>query len=537
MENYIIPVLYSVAAANLLLSFVIFSRGLSNVKNITFALISLASAIWSISIISFYSPEFSKITNWLVFTHISAVSISFIFFYFSILFPKKLIPSLFVRLFASLPFIYIVYEISFTDKIIGKVTEGLSYEIGSGYILYCLILVSYFMAGYVFLYTQYKKTENELQKKQIYYVLFGSFLASTSALVPDLILPYFKTFDYTWLGPIFTSIMVISVFIGMFKYQLFNIKVILTELFAGLIVVLLLTELFFSKSTPEILIKGSVLIIVSIFSYLLIKGVYKEINQREQIEKLAGELKKTNNDLGRANDKLKELDQLKSEFVSLATHQIRGPLAATKGYASMILEGDFGKVPESLKEPVDKIFQSCQSLVMIVEDFLNISRIEQGRMKYTFSEFDMSQLVENVVAEMRPVIEKAGLKIHFVKKGNRDFKITADQGKIRQVVGNLIDNATKYTPKGEIFVNISHKEEDILFEVKDNGVGISEETIPKLFQKFSRAKDANKTNNMGTGLGLYVVSEMVKSHGGKIWAESEGEGKGASFFVELKAKQ
>ncbi|MDO8483177.1 MAG: GAF domain-containing sensor histidine kinase [bacterium] len=246
------------------------------------------------------------------------------------------------------------------------------------------------------------------------------------------------------------------------------------------------------------------------------------------------ELKVANQKLGDANERLKELDQLKSEFVSLATHQIRGPLTAIKGYASMMIEGDYGEVPTSLKDPIDTVYRSSQSLVVIVEDFLNVSRIEQGKMKYDFSDFDFCVLVNEVVNESRPIIEKRGLNVGTTICP-APVTVRGDRGKLKQVIGNLFDNSMKYTPKGSINLTLESNKisKKVLLSIKDTGVGINAETIPHLFKKFSRAEDASKVNILGTGLGLYVASEMIKAHGGRVWVESEGVGKGATFFVEL----
>jgi len=226
---------------------------------------------------------------------------------------------------------------------------------------------------------------------------------------------------------------------------------------------------------------------------------------------------------------------MKSEFLSLATHQIRAPLTAVKGYASLILEGDYGEVSDGVRNAVKIIGQSCENLVVIVNEFLDISRIEQGRMKYTLTNFDMKAVAVEILEELKPNIEHAGLTYDF-HADEGEYVVNADQGKLRQVVGNLIDNAIKYTPTGGMSVSIRKEGNAVHFSIKDTGIGISAEDIPKLFNKFTRAKDANKQNVIGTGLGLYVAKQMLEAQGGKIWIESEGVGKGTTFIVELPQK-
>ena len=202
-----------------------------------------------------------------------------------------------------------------------------------------------------------------------------------------------------------------------------------------------------------------------------------------------------------ANARLKELDKQKSEFVSIASHQLRSPLTAIKGYSSMILEGSFGEINDKARGAIDRIFQSSQRLVLIIEDFLNLSRIEQGRMQYEWATIELRKLVEGVIAEMEGPLKDAQLSIDF-SHDNQEYNITADEGKVRQVVTNIIDNAIKYTKHGGITLKIK-KDSDtrkILLEITDTGIGIPPDVTPKLFQKFSPAEDAGNTNITTTPL-------------------------------------
>ena len=286
-----------------------------------------------------------------------------------------------------------------------------------------------------------------------------------------------------------------------------------------------------------------ILIILFLFYFIIKmwgKQLKKEVAHVEQVEGLVSELNKTNDKLWAANDKLQELDKLKTEFVSMATHQLRSPLTAIKGYASMLLENSFGPVETKARGAMEIIFQSSQKLVHVIEDFLNITRIELGTMKYEKIQFDFSSLVNNVVTELKPNIEKRRLKFSVEVAPKVNFHVTGDSGKLSQVVSNLIDNAIKYTPPlstggepGTIRILLDRVKEKIRLVVADNGAGIPAATIPKLFQKFIRADDAGKLNITGTGLGLYVAKQIVEAHNGKIWAESDGPGRGSRFVVEV----
>lgn len=330
------------------------------------------------------------------------------------------------------------------------------------------------------------------------------------------------------------------VFIGLLaylivKFKAFNIKLVGANTLVVTLSGLVGSLLFVVKSQTSLIIASITFVLSVIFGYFLIRSVRKEVEAREYIQQLAGELATSRDQLIVANEKLQELDKKKTEFVSIASHQLRSPLTAIKGYSSMILEGSFGEVGDKAKDAVDRIFQSSQKLVNIIEDFLNVTRIELGTMKYEMSEVNIKDMTKRIIEELKPNIEKRGLSLSF-KADKGDHTVYADAGKISQVVGNVIDNAIKYTPKGTISITLTGQNGTVVVAVKDSGVGIPKETIPKLFEKFIRADDAGKTNISGTGLGLYVAKQIIESHHGRIWAESEGKGHGSTFFIELKKK-
>jgi signal transduction histidine kinase len=239
-----------------------------------------------------------------------------------------------------------------------------------------------------------------------------------------------------------------------------------------------------------------------------------------------------NKELGVANDKLKSLDRLKTEFLSLASHQLRSPLTAIKGYASMLIEGSFGALNEKQEQGAKRIYASAQSLVSLVEDLLNISKIEQGGMKYEMLLTDLKNTVTELYNEMKIPAENKKLEFTFSAPDTNAYAVKADPMKIRQVFLNLIDNAIKYTESGFVHINLARGENTVVFSVTDSGVGISPETKAKLFEKFSRG-EAGKLNTGGSGLGLYLAREITKAHKGDITIESEGLGKGSTFTVTL----
>ena len=230
--------------------------------------------------------------------------------------------------------------------------------------------------------------------------------------------------------------------------------------------------------------------------------------------------------------RLTEANKHKDELISITAHQLRGPLAAIKGYASLVMEGDYGQVPQTMTEPLSIIFKAADSLTKTVNDFLDVSRIEQGAMRYYRRDFDLCQLADEVVNEMKISINNANLDLEL-DMANEPLIIHGDKAKIKHVFLNLIDNAIKYTKSGWLKISLKKIRGQVVFTIKDSGVGIKPETMPRLFEKFGRCTEADKTNTSGLGLGLYVAKNIIETHNGKITAVSAGEGKGSEFRVEL----
>lgn len=390
------------------------------------------------------------------------------------------------------------------------------------YILICLII-------YIRSYINYRDKAFRSQMLSMFLASLVGFGGGITNFLPQVLNIY----------PFGNYLVLLYLFLmsyGVLKYKFISKKILSVQLLIGATVLIFLFNLLqllqadSLANEQSILIAVLLLILVSVFGFFIVRGVYREVAQRERIQKLAEDLEK-------ANTRLTELDRQKSEFVSFATHQLRAPLTAMKGYGSLLLEGDMGELPPAAKEGIERIFDSTNTLVSIVNDYLNISRIELGTMKYTFETIDLKLMVEDVIAELKPNIEGKGLKFGFTAENNgTDYRITADRDKLKQVIANLIDNSVKYTPSGSVEVSLSfdRKRQVIIFQIKDTGIGIDPEILPHLFQKFSRANNANKVNIKGTGLGLFVAKQMVEAHHGTIRAESAGEGKGSTFVVELE---
>jgi len=253
-------------------------------------------------------------------------------------------------------------------------------------------------------------------------------------------------------------------------------------------------------------------------------------------QKLKREVERATKDLREANIHLRQLDKAKTEFISITSHQLRTPLSGIKGYLSMLLENDFGRLNQEQRKVISDVFKNTDRLVRLVNLFLNVSRIESGRLKLEKTKFDFIELIKESIREMQTEAEKKNLKLEFIKSKKVKLAITADKDKLQDVILNLIDNAIKYTPQGKITVKVEEVGKMVRTSVKDTGVGIAPEEAHELFTKFTRGKKISQVNTTGAGLGLFIAKKIVELHKGKIWVKSEGEGKGSEFVFEIPIK-
>ena len=521
----------------LLSGLVVFIHNHKKIENIAWFFLNIASAVWSFGYfitITATQKEVALVSDLVL--HLAAILIPLFYLFFVVSMTdslKKNRVKIIIATIAGFLFLISAPTKLFVRDVVPKAFFNFVPDAGPFYIYftaYFFVLVLY--ALYI-LFRKYLESADLVEKNRYkYMILFTVAGFSGGGSV------FFLTFNIPILPyPIilFSLYPIISGY-AIFRYQLFDVKVIATEVLVFILWIFILIRALLSESLFDRFINGGLFFFIVATGIFLIRSVLKEVRAREEIEELATKLEF-------ANLRLKQLDEAKSDFLSIASHQLRTPLTAIKGYASMILEGSYGKISATTKSAVDKIFQSSQRLVLIIGDFLDISHIEQGTMQYDFAALDVRELAKGLTDEFKATIESStdkskALKISFEADEKENFSVNADRNKIRQVVSNLIDNSIKYTPAGFIKVSLSKVSENgnVLLKIEDSGIGISAETMPNLFKKFGRARSLSSAYANGSGLGLYVAKEIIKAHKGKIWAESEGEGKGSQFYVELPEK-
>jgi signal transduction histidine kinase len=232
--------------------------------------------------------------------------------------------------------------------------------------------------------------------------------------------------------------------------------------------------------------------------------------------------------LRHANQKLKELDATKDEFISMASHQLRTPLTSIKGYLSMVLEGDVGAVKKDQRKMIQQAFDSAEQMVFLIADLLNVSRLQSGKFVIENKPTDLEKLVTSEVDRLNETAKNHGVKL-ACEVSDSFPSLSLDENKIRQVVMNFIDNAIYYTPSGgSIDVKLEASAHDITYTVTDTGLGVPAAVQHKLFSKFYRADNARKMRPDGTGLGLFMAKKVIVAQGGAIIFKS-AEGKGSTF--------
>lgn len=297
----------------------------------------------------------------------------------------------------------------------------------------------------------------------------------------------------------------------------------------------------------NILVLLAVVVGVVFASVILSARIVKPIRKLEQgTERIAEgrfeeEIKiKTGDEiqeLGEAFNKmmlgLKRLEELKDEFVFIAAHELRTPVAAMKGYLSLILDGTTGVIGEKTKDFIRKVVHANDRLVQLVNDLLEVSRSEAGKLTIKVSSIDLTGAIHDVLTELEKMAEEKGVEIIHEVLPNMP-KVLADPDRAKEVLVNLVGNTIKYMG-GSGKVNIFHEVEGnmLITHIKDTGLGMSEEAQKKLFEKFYRVATDKTREITGTGLGLFIVKEIMEKMGGKVWAYSEGDGKGSTFSFSL----
>lgn len=558
---------------------VYFANG-SRKANIAFAIFAIFTTVWIITDFSLYQKSLSDIQTFL--NRFNLANICFMILslaYFVTVFPREIykIPK-WVYFLAILMTVVMTGTIIFTDSVVKSAfmeDYGSNFNQGQNFLYFASFASVFTLYAISILIIKFRKFIGE-EKQQIKYIFYGIVSLTILNLTFNLFMPMVtKSFIYGRFGTYSAILLIGFTAYAILKAKAFDLKIILTEIAVVIINVISVIQIFISNSTLEGLLRALFAVIIFYGSYILLKSVRVEIEQKEELQIVSDKL-------AHANEHLKTLDQMKTEFVSLASHELLTPVSAIEGYLSMILDEKLSKVEDpNTKKYLDRVYLSAKRLARLIADMLNISRIEEGRLLVQKADVDLSTLVKQVVDEIKFKADEHKQKVVFenpdgpsrVGEGQRaevGWATYGDADKIKEIVINVLGNAIKYSKDpGEIKIKISKVpteqvqstwnkieeviktqplddqeaiksiadphfsdfigKEQLLISVTDQGIGIPKDELPKLFKKFHRIGDYTTAESQGSGLGLYITRALVELHHGRIWADSAGMGKGSTF--------
>lgn len=390
--------------------------------------------------------------------------------------------------------------------------------------VYSLFVVLYIVAMIVFIIRAFGATKVKVDRLRLLYAVIAVIFTIFFGTILNFVLPLLGQDRYNNLGPI--TMLVVSTFMAYAatKHYLYGVQVVFSEMWAYLLMLIALVWLVVSVSLFNIIFFVLVVSICFRVIFSVISEAEKSLvlkKQRDQLEKDKLELQK--------------LDQLKDEFLQMATHELNTPISVVKGRLSMILEDNVGNFDQKQKEYLSKIDVDIKRLASLSKDILNVARIDQKKIVVNKKEFNIEELIREIQADLEPRARAKNIKINLSKKVLTSI-IMADQSKIGEIITNLLSNAIKFTPVGGMInISLTQNKDGVMVSVKDNGCGIFEQEQKNIFGKFFQAgrfRENNPQEQQGSGLGLYISKKMIELHGGKIWFHSkENEGSEFSFSI------
>ncbi len=377
----------------------------------------------------------------------------------------------------------------------------------------------------IFSIRTYRFSKYSQHKKKILILSSGIILFLSIFTVGNLIGSFIGNWNLAQMSLFSIHILIGSLVYLVVKYRIFHIKLNGVEVIIGSISLMILALLL----VRHLYIFQRILIFITfifclVLGYFLIQSVKRESTLNEMLAKQRDELK-------HANKKLEELNELKSEFISLATHHLGTPLTAIKGYVSLIQESD-----EELSEKstiLNTIQLLTNNVVMVIRDFIDVHKIDEQDEEYYYEDVNVKDILDEIVNECKPIIEMRNNKVGYVVDEREEYLVYADAEKIRRAILNIIENSTKYTTDGFVKIQLSSSSDKFCITISDKGVRNLPHISPKLMEKFSKSGNKEEANIIGQGLGLYVTKHIIETHQGSFRIEFKEEGKGVVFRVEL----
>jgi len=394
---------------------------------------------------------------------------------------------------------------------------------GPIFYVYAPVTIAYLVLPSIFMLRR-RMLVKDHRRGQITPVAIGLAVSTLVSLIINLFFQNVLSADLFRIGIYVWLFFIIGVSWSIGRHKFLNVRFVIVEILLLGILATMVTRTILSVSLSEVMINTVSLTILLILGFAMIRSFLNEERQKIEVQKLATEL-------AASNKRLRQLDDLKTTMVSIASHQIRGPLGGIRGYLTMFRDGDLGAINDKQKEIVTLNLNVTTRLLNAVETFLDITKLESGALTLRKEVLPLDEAVKDVHDEFLLPASKKGIALSLAFDCERPVWVEFDPEKIKHVIFNLIDNALKYTERGSIAVRVRCAAGEAIFEVTDTGMGITPEDAPRLFGKYQRGELV--IDRGGSGLGLYVVKMLTEMQGGRIWASSPGIGKGSTFGFAL----
>lgn len=510
----------------ILVAFFVFIYGRRDFSSILLTIVTVFFSIWVFGDLVLWANEYPSYIMffWTLINIVEPLVYFFSFYFFytyvfkrdfssfqKILFSIPLLPTL---IFAPTKLMLLGYDISNCDR---AAVEGVLATYGYAIeILYVLLIVGFAVFAW-------KKMKDAVVRRRTALLAIGVVLFLLSFSIGNMT----EVFSLNW-GVGQYGLFGAPIFVGFLAYLIvhyraFNVRLIGAQVLVAALWLSVLSLLFLRSIEDVQIVTSITLIFVLIVGIFLIRGVYREIAQREHIEKLAGELQETN-----------ERQEVLFHFIG---HEVKGFLTKDIGAFASLVDGDFGKLEDGMKPFVENALAQSRDGARSVTDILTASNQKKGIMTYAKEPFDLKALIVEVIEKEQSMANGKGLTLSFsADDSGTPYAMSGDKEKVGEnVFRNIIENSIHYTPAGTITTSLKKEGKSFVFSIKDTGIGITEEDKKRLFTEGGHGKDSQRVNVHSTGYGLYIAKNIILAHGGTIRAESEGENKGSTFIIEFPA--
>ncbi len=521
VQNYII---LTAVLAFALGTWVYFDRR-GDDRNITLGGLLVAVAIWSFALVLWRTaPAGWQSLFWLRSLFFIGSILPVIYLLFAHTYLHERHPRSWVETLLLLPTLALGWVAYGTDQLVRSGPGG-SALFGTGRVIFAVHFVVYSVAALA-IFIRATRRNKLLDRSKTISVLVGTILSFD--VIFGVLYGSRPAADagFLWVGNAALLLGMFIIAVSVLRRRLIvDLRLVSVDFFVLAVLLIAVADIAAAGDPLGLSVRLVILLVLVFYGVLTSRNLVREVRHLREIEAM-------NEHITQMNGRLLEADRSKTRFVSLASHQFRSPLGGIRSYLDMLLAGDFGPLSQRQKEVIGLNLGVCGQLMETIETFLSASKIELGKLELYKAETSLPDLVDRVIAGIRPLADKKGLEL--VSEVPASLRpICCDAGKMYHVLMNLIDNAIKYTPRGRVTVRAALAGDQVEVRVTDTGIGLEPEAVGRLFEAFERGLAGITLNKDGSGLGLFIIKNIVEAHGGRVIVESPGKDLGSTFGFTL----